>query len=170
MNQDRPIVQPFTNNHFHFLIKWNRRPPNSCCSRPTKSVMHLHSCAAGRSDNHHGCPFDQLRNLCTISWQASIWWRHHHSPHHQLARKRRSRKHVGSQKPNHTTKFFAGPSFQCSYQCASTYPKNSTRQTYSSAICYMLHLLHGIAPSQNEMLHSHRCYRPGKLTYSASLI
>ena len=152
------------------LITWNHRSPNSCCSRPNKSVLHLRSCAAGRCDNHHGCPFDNCRTLCTISWEASLSWCRHHSPHHQIQMKRQSRKHACSQKPNHTTKFFAGPSFQCSYQCTSTYPKNSTWLTYSSAICYMLHLLLVLAASQNKMLHSHRCYRLGKLTYWPSLI
>lgn len=41
--RDRPFVQPFTNNHCHFLITWNRTPPNSCFSRPNKSVLNLHS-------------------------------------------------------------------------------------------------------------------------------
>lgn len=108
---------------------------------PKKSGLYFNSYTAGRCDNNDdGCPFDRFRTLCTISWKAALWWRHLHSPHHQLAMKRPSGKYVCSQKPNHNTKFFAGPSFQCSYYCTSTHPKNSTWLTYSSAICYTYYI------------------------------
>jgi len=81
--------------------------------------------------------------------------------------KRRSRKHACSQKPNHTTKFIAGPSFQCSYQWASTYPKNITWLTYSSSICYTLHLTTCASYFPKWNASFTRCYRPGKLTEQA---
>ena len=51
-------------------------------------------------------------------------------------------------KPNITTNFFSGPSFQAHSQCPSSYPMNSTSLTDSCAICYMLPLLQMLASTK----------------------
>jgi hypothetical protein len=71
-------------SHCHFLIIWNQHPLKCCCCEVTlvifpysvlplwlPSSLSLKSCA-DLCDQHQGCPFNHLQNLCAIFCQCAV--------------------------------------------------------------------------------------------------
>jgi hypothetical protein len=112
--------QPFTNNHFHFLITVETATSQVLLQQSKISTpLMLCSCplmCLANQCNHHGCPFNQFQTACSIFSHAAL------PLHTCLLVINKNGQMFYAQEINHTTKFFMRrPSVTHPCRCKPTY-------------------------------------------------